>query len=410
MKKRSTYIVQAAVFIFFSWITTAGAYEDLSSIGQMIGKHDAILVKDKDGRVVLSKNADTKLIPASTLKVLTSLAALHYLGDTFRFRTEFYIDGEYNLIIKGFGDPLLVSEVISKAVTELKPVIIAHGTGINDILIDQSYFESVDIPGRSDGSYEPYNAPIGALSANFNTVNFFRDSTGAFVSAEEQTPIFPFLHNQIRRSGLSQGRIILNENQQDLYVGSLFKFFLEKQGITVKGNIVSSDMKKWTGKRIHTFESPFTIQDVVRKLLEYSNNYIANQLIVSVGARVHGTPGSLSKGLQAIRHFTEHQLGITDYMVVEGSGLSRRNRISAEDMWLVVSEFKPYRSLMKSRNNLLFKTGTLTGISTRVGFVSIKGEAAYSYVIFCNTSGKSAGKIENMLGAVLSRSSLSALK
>jgi D-alanyl-D-alanine carboxypeptidase/D-alanyl-D-alanine-endopeptidase (penicillin-binding protein 4) len=370
-------------------------------IQQVIGKNDAILVKDQAGNVILSKNADNKLIPASTLKVLTALTAFYYLEDSHRFKTEFYLDKESNLIIKGYGDPLLTSEVVSKACEEVKPILASNAKMINHIIIDQSYFEPIRIPGTTYGSYEPYNAPIGALSTNFNTVNFFRDSEGVFFSAEEQTPIFQFLFNQIRQSGLNQGRIILKASEQDLYAGSLFKFFLEKKGIFVKGRIISDNSILNDKKLIYKFESPFTLQDVVKKLLEFSNNYIANQLIVSIGAKAYGAPGNLDKGVMAIKKYTKSQFGITDYSLVEGSGLSRENRISAENMSVLLSKFINYRFLMKSKNNFNFKTGTLTGISTRVGYISRQNNEIYSYVIFCNTPGKSAGKIEQMLPSIL---------
>ena len=69
---------------------------------------------DSGGHIVLAKNAAEKRMPASILKIFTSLVALHYLGDDYRFPTEFYLDKQSNLKIKGYGDPLLISEVISK--------------------------------------------------------------------------------------------------------------------------------------------------------------------------------------------------------------------------------------------------------------------------------------------------------
>jgi D-alanyl-D-alanine carboxypeptidase/D-alanyl-D-alanine-endopeptidase (penicillin-binding protein 4) len=225
---------------------------------------------------------------------------------------------------------------------------------------------------------------------------------GRFLSAEEQTPIFPFLYKQIRQSGLDQGRIIIQRGDKDLYVGSIFKLFLEKEGITVNGDILSGSGDPGSNRLIFTFESPYTLKDVIRKLLEFSNNYIANQLIITIGAKVFGVPGNLAKGTKAIRQFTEKDLGIIDYSLVEGSGVSRNNRISANAMSALLDRFFDYRFLMRSRNNVLFKTGTLNGISTRVGYLTSSNNEIYSFVIFCNTPGKSAEKIERMLYSLLS--------
>ena len=88
--------------------------QELADLQRFIGKNDSILVTDANGQILLEKNADKKRIPASILKIFSSLVALHYLGDDYRFPTEFYLDGQSNLKIKGYGDPLLISEVVSK--------------------------------------------------------------------------------------------------------------------------------------------------------------------------------------------------------------------------------------------------------------------------------------------------------
>ena len=88
--------------------------QEFADLNRFISKNDSILVIDTNGQIILAKNADKKQMPASILKIFTSLVALHYLGDDYRFPTEFYLDGQSNLKIKGYGDPLLISEVIAK--------------------------------------------------------------------------------------------------------------------------------------------------------------------------------------------------------------------------------------------------------------------------------------------------------
>ena len=89
----------------------AGRMDTLKSL---IGPRDSILVADPGGDIIVSKNARKLLVPASILKIFTSLVALNYLGRDFRFQTDFYLDETSNLIIKGYGDPLLVSEVVDE--------------------------------------------------------------------------------------------------------------------------------------------------------------------------------------------------------------------------------------------------------------------------------------------------------
>ena len=91
--------------IVYPALSAAEPAADFKDLAPLIKTHDAVVVTESDGKVLFSKNADQPLIPASTLKLLTSLAAFHYLGEDFRFITEFYIDDRANLTVKGYGDP-----------------------------------------------------------------------------------------------------------------------------------------------------------------------------------------------------------------------------------------------------------------------------------------------------------------
>ena len=64
-------------------------------------------------------NQDIKFVPASTTKLLTALAALHYLGENYRFTTKLYLNNEHDLYIEGGGDPFLTSEVITHLASQL---------------------------------------------------------------------------------------------------------------------------------------------------------------------------------------------------------------------------------------------------------------------------------------------------
>jgi D-alanyl-D-alanine carboxypeptidase/D-alanyl-D-alanine-endopeptidase (penicillin-binding protein 4) len=160
----------------------------LKDLQRLIGEKDAVLVASPRGRILLEKNAGKKLIPASTLKIFTSLVAFHYLGPEYRFTTEFYLDRDDNLKIKGYGDPLLLSETLRETATALSQKL----GSFNDLILDDSFFSGqVSVPG-TEPSYQPYDSPNGALCVNFNTVSFKRVNR-AYVSDEEQTPLLPFV-------------------------------------------------------------------------------------------------------------------------------------------------------------------------------------------------------------------------
>jgi len=77
------------------WVLTllkaapSAAADRFESIKSLVGFNDALLVADSEGQTIIKKNENKKLIPASILKLLTSLGAFHYLGPDFRYTTEF---------------------------------------------------------------------------------------------------------------------------------------------------------------------------------------------------------------------------------------------------------------------------------------------------------------------------------
>ncbi|MBU1182564.1 MAG: D-alanyl-D-alanine carboxypeptidase [Pseudomonadota bacterium] len=396
MMNRLKYFLGCLIFSFFCLVLAAQnlpAGDNLSALGKLVGDKDAIVVADPGGRIIYEKNAGKKLIPASTLKLLTSLAALHYLGPEYRFATEFYMDKDSNLKVKGYGDPLLLSEVL----IEISKTLGSRVKHINDLVLDDSYFKPATIPGVTS-SLEPYDSPNGALCANFNTVNF-DILKGKPVSAEPQTPLLPFALKKINKSSIKAGRILLSseQNENTLYAGHLLSHFLEKEGIKPKGKIIVGPVRQETDRLILKYLSPFSIEDIISRLLLHSNNFIANQIVLAISAKISGQPGTLDKGVLAISDFAVNNLKIDDLTIVEGSGISRENRISAKSFLKILAAFEPHLDLMKHNGNEYYKTGTLSGISTRAGYIKGRDGRLYKFIIMTNSNGNYAEKISRKL-------------
>ena len=366
----------------------------------MLGPHDALVVSGPDNRVLFSHNADALLIPASTLKILTALTAFHYLGETYRFRTEFYLDPDLNLKIKGYGDPLLISEVIAELTASLHDLL-KDKPPLSNILVDPTYFDTaVVIPGVTDTT-EPYDSPNGALCVNFNTVNF-KTADNQIISAEPQTPLLPMTLGHIKKTGLKRGRITLSQQKDEIafYAGHLFKHFLEQTGVQVAGKVLLGKVDP-TDHLILRHHSPFTLEQVVEKMMSYSNNFMANQMLLEAGILQAGPPGTLRKGVSAARKYARQELAMPGLQISEGSGISRKNRITAKNLHQTLLKFKPHYRLLRQDGTDFFKTGTLKDISTRVGFIGQDDATRYAYVIICNTPGKSATRIKNRLMDIL---------
>lgn len=359
-----------------------------------------ILLADDQGKILYSQNQDSAYTPASIFKLFTSLAAIDTLGINHRFKTLFYYDRTTgNLYIKGLGDPLLISETINEMSQQIIHEIKAQAKSlaIDEIILDNTYFDArIRIPGTGD-SLNPYDATTGALCANFNTVSFKWDQRiGQFLSPEPQTPLLPEFLGTIQATGQKQGRILLDPKQRNLYPGLLIKYFLEKKGIRVLGAVRSGTFEG-TKEQTKTFESPFTLEQIIQKLLQYSNNFMANQLMLAMGAQKSDAPATLEKGVNALELFAQKKLG-TKLIISEGSGLSRENQISPNQMLQILVRFLPFHELLKCEDNReYYKTGTLSDVRTRAGFLRGKDDRLYPFVIMVNKKDTGYGQIRQLL-------------
>lgn len=387
--RRFTHYVVWLLVVGFLIVSVKLHAQNFAELDALIGKTDSILITDAQGRILFSKNADQKRIPASILKIFTSLVALHYLGDDYRFPTEFYLDQQMNLKIKGYGDPLLISEVVSK-ISQILAVLLKKSNPLNNLVLDDSYFrQPLTIPGITS-SAQPYDAPNGALCVNFNTVAFQRTAKG-YVSAEPQTPLLPFVIKKIKASKLKAGRIVFSHhgNEISIYAGLLFQYFLNEQGIRFNGKVKLGRVNAEVDRLIYRYEALNSLNQNVVRLLEHSNNFMTNQLLIATGAQIIGPPGTLAKGVKIATDYANHVLGIADMTIVEGSGISRDNKVSAIQMDRVLQEFLPYHYYMRRAGREYYKTGTLYGVSTRAGYIRRANGRLCRYVIMLNTRGKS---------------------
>ncbi|WP_457553941.1 D-alanyl-D-alanine carboxypeptidase, partial [Desulfobacula sp.] len=215
-----------AVVIFFIAAFNTG----LSTIPDIQAENlnTGIILANDQGKILYGQNTKKQFVPASILKILTSLAAIHILGQDYRFQTKYFFDeNSKDLYIKGFGDPLFISEVIEQMCNDIG--LRTKTKQIHDIILDQTYFSAqIKVPGKGN-SLNPYDAPIGPLCANFNTIMFkWSSRENRFMGGEPQTPLLPIFLADIKKTNLKKGRIILSKQQGDIYPGLLMNYFFKK--------------------------------------------------------------------------------------------------------------------------------------------------------------------------------------
>jgi D-alanyl-D-alanine carboxypeptidase/D-alanyl-D-alanine-endopeptidase (penicillin-binding protein 4) len=343
----------------------------------------AVLVADARNRHLLAVNVNKALVPASILKIATAAAALHYLEPTHRFTTEFRLSKENDLYVLGRGDPYLVSEELDLIAHQLK------SKGLNEvrnIYLDDRYFQSNLVLHGTKRSINPYDAYNGALCVNFNTVFVKIASDGTVRSAEPQTPLTDLARKiALRSRQRGEVRINLSESPEKClrYAGELTKAFLEMRSIHVQGKVAKAKRDSTAFPLFYLHRSSRTLAEISREMFKYSNNFMANQIFLAMGAARHGPPATVEKSQLVMADFFGF-LGLPRLKVEEGSGLSRRNRITATQMIVVLDHFRPHRNLLPHEGKTWSKTGTLSDVKSVAGYLGEEQASAISFVIMLN--------------------------
>jgi len=365
------------------------AFSKRNFANKTFGNNTAVLVADEFGDLVYEWQAEKLLIPASVMKIVMAQMVLDQWGAEHRFTTDFYLVNGV-LWVKGYGDPFLISEELDKVVLELVDRLSI--TKLNGIAVDASYFSDAEVASRTSVN-DPYNAPLSAVATNFNTV-YISKKDGQVMTAEPQTPLTQTAISLTKKLKSGKHRVNVGSarvGQQ--YFAELLGTKLRLQGIEI-GSAVSLGKTVPSGAELvyrHLNSNP--LNHLLRGTLEYSNNFIANQLFMLLGTQnlAHPTMMSLAKSeaekrlkgkygeLQHWQHFSIH----------EGAGLSRENRFSAKQLLDVLRDFESNKALLKSYKNGLVraKTGTLNGVRTFAGYIDVvnqQGVKPYYFVFLFN--------------------------
>jgi len=417
--------------------------------------HVSIYVRDAaTDEVLIELSADEPRTPASTIKVLTTFAALDMLGPAYTWKTRAYGDGKLangvlhgDLIIKGGGDPYMTAERWWTFIQNLRERGVARITG--DVVIDNSYFEPVGT-SRADFDAQPfrtYNVLPDALMVNFQTSRFTISATPQ--RAQPQVSVNPMpanlvIKNQLRLgSGACQGYNrgvsfdMPDENDPTLLVVSgvfpsacgrfsinraimaapeyaygTFRTFWMQSGGAIDGAFRMGVLPQ-SARLLYEHES-LPLPEVVRLVNKFSNNIMARHLLLTLAAEQTGTPASIEPGRTAIQAWlARRKIEIPGFVLENGSGLSRTERLTARGLGEMLdaawhNPFMPefaaslplsatdgtLRNRFKSpgmQGRIRLKTGRLDHVSALAGFVNAASGKTYVVVIFVNHPGAHLG-------------------
>ncbi len=301
--------------------------------------------------------------PASTLKIVTALAAKLELGDSFRFHTTIEASNS-DAVIRFSGDPTLQTEDLKNLLSTAKINGLESIEG--DLWIDNSAFTGYDraVGWPWDILGVCYSAPASAITLNNNCVQasiYTEKDGGTRVFVPENQPIqvtssaetvskaskktrhcdLGLLSTPDNRYEL-QGCLVernkplpLNFAVQDTerYTSEILLTLLDQLNIQIKGDIKVGSVPAQQRKVMAQHQSkPLT--GLLEQMLTDSNNLIADTLTKTLGAKAFNQPGSFNNGTEAIKQiiFMKTGIDIRQARLEDGSGLSRNNRISANNM------------------------------------------------------------------------------
>ena len=350
-------------------------------------KDGGIRVEDRSGRAIIRYRDTEPFIPASTLKIATALCALEALGEDFRFSTRFLTSNPSNnshaVYIQASGDPGMISEELAIIAQRLSDGV----SRVDQIVVDTSLFSPDLVIDGVSASTNPYDARNAAFVGNFSSALVTRLKSGKVISAEPHTPLTPLAEAAGARlpPGVTE-RVNLGRDWKlgPLYGGELLASFLKKNGVPGKMAVSLGQVPR-DAKEIYTHTSSQPLRETVRGLLQFSTNFTANQLFLLLGARQFGAPATLEKGQKAISGCLGNEAGWKGIHIEEGSGLSRKSKVSAQDMTRLLARFERYSELLKMQDGFLAKTGTLTGVNTLAGYFTTKRYGEVRFAVLVNS-------------------------
>lgn len=396
---------------------------------------------------LITLNADVPRNPASTMKLVTSTAAFDLLGPDYRWRTATYTDGQIqdgvlhgNLYFKGRGDPKLVPEEMEKLIAAI------HAAGINeiqgDLVLDRSYYGPGigDSGPIDDGVDRPYNVQPDALLYSFRAVSFgFAPGPDGAVAITELPPLANLMvmnnlalargacgdwladaHPQVTPA--ADGTLMANfsgryastcgEQHWSVAAPDANGFFLggfralwEASGGRLTGGVRDGLVPR--GARLVATHDGQTLSEIIHDMNKFSNNVMARQIFLTLGAKAYGAPATTDKASRAVHAWlARNGMDLPGLTLDNGSGLSREERVSAEGLARVLQhainaptgqaflDSLPLAGIdgtMRHRlrddgvtGNAHIKTGTLDNVRAIAGYVGTRSGSSYVVVSIVN--------------------------
>lgn len=405
------------------------------------------VVPVEGGDPLASHDAGRPFNPASTMKLVTTYAALSILGPEFRWSTGVHLRGSLDadvlrgdLVLRGGGDPKLVIEDLAELVARMRAAGLREIAG--DLVIDDSLFDvgSESVERFDLDLSQPYNVRPHAMLMNFKATRVVvrPGAGGADISLDPPLAGVP-VDNEVRivkgpcrfgAGGLAvrtvdtevrgprirvSGRWTPSCGEQGTFVsvlshpqfiGALFGAAWEAAGGAWNGQ-VRVEPGAARGRPWLEWVSPRTLADVVRDINKFSNNVMARQVFLMLSPDPADHPATLESARAAVgRWLARERIDLPGLSIDNGSGLSRSERVGAASLagLLRHAAASPHSDLMREslplvgidgtmRHRLVqeplagrawIKTGSLSDVRAIAGYVDASSGRRYVVVMLVN--------------------------
>jgi D-alanyl-D-alanine carboxypeptidase/D-alanyl-D-alanine-endopeptidase (penicillin-binding protein 4) len=440
---------------FFFWILFFNTTLTFAAIKEEINQYiKANHFKDKnlgllivgDDKTIYELNSKKLMIPASLTKIFTAGAVLKSMPMNTHFQTQLLSNGKIfngtlngNICLKGGGDPSFVSEKMWFLVNELTREEFKKIEG--DVVIDASKFDDELIDSGRDSIRvdRAFDAPVSAMSFNWNSINVFirpsekigltakvfTDPGNNYIELENKTTT----GSESSKKSINVQRLKVGDHDKILVTGSIPKNsneivfyksitnpnlwsgehllqFLKQRNIEVTGKIKIGKCEM--GSNILASVDSKNLNEILSDMLKFSNNFVAEMLAKNLGAmKKNETPAKMQDGILEIKKFIEvNNIAGKDYVLENVSGLTRGNQFSAQEilnaLTVLKNDFQIFPEFLaglplagvdgtlknrfkKDDESLVrAKTGYLDGVVGLAGYIGRKNKQPLIFVFMYN--------------------------
>lgn len=390
--------------------------------------------------------AERPFNPASTMKLVTTHAALAMLGPNYRWTTRFLTTGpirdgvlQGDLILQGGGDPHLVIEDLHALMADLRAQGLTTIRG--DLVVDDARFAVGPTDGEAfDGdASQAYNVRPWAALTNFKASKLVINpkkrqlaleppladvqlrydvkvlkgrcrSGGTRLGVQDGAtaagrPVVSVNGTQVRACGSQQFYAAMLDHQQFLH--GIFKAAWKDMGGQFTGRTRIQPGAAARGRPLYAWQSTLDLGEVVHHINKFSNNVMTRMLLLEMAAASgQGALPPDRAGQWLHQWYRSQGLALPSLVMENGSGLSRQARISAGDMVALLaraagSPTAPWfeaslpvvgiDGTMKTRLRMdpvagqaQIKTGTLQNVRAIAGYVTAASGRRYALSLMIN--------------------------